>query len=86
MVSKKIIRVGTQKTILQKTYEINVGQDSLYIDFLGVNRQFDWLEISLIYDKIDKHTTIYNSYNHESAAKLKTLKFSNFTEIYRLTN
>ena len=79
--------MGTQKTPLQKTYEINVGQDSIDIDFLGANRQFDWLEISLVYDKSDKHTTIYDSYNHELAAKqIKTLKLSNFTEIYSLTN
>ena len=31
--------MGTQKTPLQKTYEINVGQDCLDIDFLGANRQ-----------------------------------------------
>ena len=48
MVSKKIIRMGTQKTPLQKTYEINIGQDSIDIDFLGANRQFDWIEISLV--------------------------------------
>ena len=41
MVSKKILGMGTQKTPLQKTYEINVGQDSLDIDFLGASRQFD---------------------------------------------
>ena len=28
----------TQKTLIQKTYEINLGQDSLDIDFLGANR------------------------------------------------
>ena len=87
MVSKKIIRMGTQKTPLQKTCEINVGQDSLNIDFLGSNRQFDWIEISLDYDKSNKHTPIYDSYNHELAAKqIKSLKLSNFTEIYSLTN
>ena len=87
MASKKIIRVGTQKTPLQKTYEINVGQDSIDTDFLGANRQFDWLEISLVYDKSDKDTIIYDSYNHELATKqIKTLKLSNFTEIYSLTN
>ena len=53
MVSKKIIRMGTQKTPLQKTYEINVGQDSVDIDFLGASRQFGWMELSLVYDKID---------------------------------
>ena len=59
----------TQKTPLQKTYEINIGQDSIDIDFLGANRQFDWIEISLVYEKSDKHTTIYDSYNHKLAVK-----------------
>ena len=87
MVFKKIIRMGTQKAPLQKPYEINVWQDSIDIDFLGANRQFDWLETSLVYDKSDKHTSIYESYNHELAAKwIKTLKLSIFTEIYSLTN
>ena len=44
MVSKKILNMGTQKTPIQRTYEINIGQDSLNIDFLGSNRQFDWLK------------------------------------------
>ena len=63
MVSKKILRMGAQKTLIQKTYEINICTDSINIDFLEVNRQFDWLELSCIYDKSDKHTTIYDSYN-----------------------
>ena len=87
MVSKKIIRMGAQKTPLQKTYKIKQGSDSLNVEFLGANRQFDWLEISMVNDKSDKHSTIYNSYNRELAAqKIKTLQLSNFTEIYSLTN
>ena len=87
MVSQKILRMGTQETPLQKTYEINAGQDSLDIDFLGANRQFDWLEISPVYKKSDKHTTIYDSYNDEKASeKIKSTKLTNFTEIYSLTN
>ena len=35
--------MGAQNTPIQKTYEINIGQDSINIDFLGTNRQFDWL-------------------------------------------
>ena len=35
--------MGTQKTPIQKTYDKNVGQDSMDIDFLGANRQFDWI-------------------------------------------
>ena len=68
MVSKKIIRMGAQKTPIQKTYEIKEGSDSLNIEFLGANRQFDWIEISIASDKSDKHATIYDSYNRELAA------------------
>ena len=79
--------MSAQKTPIQKTYEIKVGQDSLNIDFLGSNRQFDWLELSLVYDKSNKHTTIYDSYNVEMTAKtIKSVKLFNFTEIYSLTN
>ena len=46
---QKILRMGAQKTLIQKTYEINVGQDSIDIDFLGANTQFDWIELSLVY-------------------------------------
>ena len=87
MVSKKILRMGAQKTPIQKTYEIKQGSDSLNVEFLGANRQFDWIEISIFPDKSDKQTTIYDSYNTEMAAQLiKTLQLSNFTEIYSLTN
>ena len=86
MVSKKILRMEAQKTPIQKTYEINVCQDSINIDFLGANRQFDWLEMSLVFDKSDKHTT-YESYNVELTVKyINSVKLSNFTEIYSLTN
>lgn len=87
MVSKKTLRMGAQKTPLQKTYEISKGSDLLNVEFLGLNGQFNWLEISIVPDKSDKHTTIYDSYNRELASQeIKTLKLSNFAEIYSLTN
>ena len=87
MVSKKILRIGAQKTAIQKTYEIQKGSESLNVEFLGANRQFDWIEISIVPDKSDKYKTIYDSYNREMAAQLiKTLKLTNFTELYSLTN
>ena len=36
--------------------------------FFGSNRQFDWLEISIVFDKSDRHKTIYDSYNVQLAA------------------
>ena len=87
MVSIKIIRMGAQKTPIQKTYEIKTGSDSLNVEFLGANRQFDWIEFSIVNDKSDKQTTIYDSYNRELAAQtIKSIQLSNFTEIYSLTN
>ena len=72
---------------IQKTYEIQKGSDSLNIEFLGANRQFDWIEISIVPDKSNKHKTIYDSYNRDMAAQLiKSLKLTNFTELYSLTN
>ena len=82
--------MAVQKTPIQKTYKINIGTESVNIDFLGSNRQFDWIESSLAYDKSDKHTTITticDSYNVELATKtIKSVKLSNYTKIYSLTN
>ena len=61
--------MGAQKAPIQKTHEIEVGQDSINIDFLGSNKQFDWLEISLVFGKSDRQTTIYDSYNVELTSK-----------------
>ena len=63
-----------------------ISSDSINIDLSDSNRKFEWLEISIVYDKSDKHTTIYDSYNVELAAKyIKSVKLSNFAEIYSLT-
>ena len=69
VVSKKILRMEAQKTPLQKTYEISAGTDSLNVECLGSNRQFDRLEKSIMPDKSDKHTTIYDSFNRELASQ-----------------
>ena len=40
-----------------------------------------------MYDKSNKHTSVHDSYNVELAAKtVKSIKLSNFTETYSLTN
>ena len=58
IVSKKPLRMGAQKTPMQKTCEIQKGSDSLSVEFLGANRQFDWIEISIVPDKSDKHANL----------------------------
>ena len=87
MVSKKILRMGAQKTPIQKTYPIQKGSDSLSVEFLGGNRQFDWTEISILHDKSNKYTTTYDSYNREMAAQLiKSLRLINFSDLCSLAN
>ena len=63
MLSSKILTMGIQKTLYQKTYEMQETSEDFTIDFLGCNRQSDWLQISLVYDKSDKYLTIYDSYD-----------------------
>ena len=58
--------MGTQKTTIQKTYEIKTGSDSLNVEFLGANRQFDWIEISIVNDKSDTNTPQYMTVTIES--------------------
>ena len=58
----------------------------LTVTFKGAQRQFEWLEISLIYDKCYQHLTIYDSYDLELAAKMiQSIKFENTTSTYSLT-
>ena len=53
--SAKVLHTGIQKTPYLKTYELQVGAQDFTVDFLRANRQFDWVEILLVYDKSDKH-------------------------------
>ena len=79
MVSKKILCIGVKKKTIQKKYEMSVGSHSITVDFLGSNRQFDRLEIFLVFDKSDKYTRIYDSYNTEQAAiYIKSRKLTDF--------
>ena len=70
MLSSKVLRMGIQKTPYQKTYELQAGSQEFTVEFKVCDRQFDWLEISLLFDKSDKHLTIYDSYNVECVARM----------------
>ena len=70
--------MGAQETPIRKTYEIKTGSDSLNVEFLGANRQFDWIEISIVNDKSDKHTTIYDSYNRTTCSNNKKYPIKQF--------
>ena len=65
---------------------MNVGTQTINVNFQGANRQFAWLEISLVYDKSDQHQTIYDSYNAEVAAKkIRSLTLENTSSTYSFT-
>ena len=83
----KVLRMGIQKRPYQKTYELQTGLQKFTVDFKGCERQFDWLEIPLIYDKSDKHLTTYKIYNAKCAAKMiNSIEPGNISGAYRATN
>ena len=85
--SKKALRTGTEMTPYQQPFEINVGSQSLVVNFVGANRQFEFPELSLVYDKSDQHKTVNDSYNVEVATqKIKSLKLGNASSTYPLAN
>ena len=57
ILSSKVLKMGIQKTQYQKIYELQTGSQEFTADFKGCERQFYWLEISLVYDESDKHLT-----------------------------
>ena len=70
-----------------KTYEINTCIQSYLVKFKGANKQFSFPKISLVYDKSDQHTTLYDSYN----AKLATtfvgfIKLENSNNNYSISS
>ena len=70
MVSSKVLRMGIQTTLYQKTYELPPGSQEFPVDFKGCDSHIDWLDISLLYDKSDKHLTLHDSYKAKCAARM----------------
>ena len=80
------MRQGVLPSRYQQFFEVNTGTQSFTCTFKEAQRQFDWLKISIVYDKSFQHTTIYNSYDLELASKLiKTIKVENTSTTYRST-
>ena len=80
------LRMGVLPASYQQLFEINKGVQSLTVTFKGAQRQFEGLEISLVYDKSYQHLTVYDSYDLELASKMvQSIKFENTTSTYSLT-
>ena len=60
MISNKVLRNGIKKTPCQKTYELVTGAQSRIITFESSNKQFSFLEISLVFDSSHQHKLIYD--------------------------
>ena len=67
--SRGALRTGVISSPYQQSFEINTGTQSLNVNFHGLNKQIEWLEISLVFDKSDQHQTVYDSYGVELVAK-----------------
>ena len=77
------LKQGVWPPPYKQLFEVKAGRQSFTCTFKGVQRQFDWLEISIVYDKSFQHTTIYDSYDLELASKLiKNIIFENTSTTY----
>ena len=84
--SRGALRAGVISSPYQQSFEINMETQSLKGNFHGLNKQIEWLEISLVFDKSDQHQTVYDSYDVELAAKyVQLLALENVSTTYSLT-
>ena len=80
------LRMRVLPNSYQQTFEVNAVSQTVSVDFLGASREFNWLEISLVYDKSHAHEAVYDSYDLELAAHLiESVKFVNASKAYSLT-
>ena len=83
MISNQALRIGLKLFPYQKSYEIVAGGQSKAFTFTNAFKQFEFLEISLVFDKSDQHLNIYDSYNAEVAAtNIKSIKLQNASNTY----
>ena len=83
--SESALIMGVLPPPYQQLFEINKGTQSITVTFKGAQRQVQWLEISLIYDKSFQYLTTYDSYDLELVTKLiEKIKFQNTTSTYIL--
>ena len=47
--------MGVLPSLYQQIFEMNSGSQSLKVLFKGAQRQLEWIEISLVFDKSYQH-------------------------------
>ena len=58
--SETALRQDVLPSPYQQLFEINIDMQTCTCTFKGAQRQFDRLEIFIVYDKSFEHTTIYD--------------------------
>ena len=85
--SEHILRMGIKPTPYQKLLKLVSGTESRIVDFTGANKKFSFFAISLVYNKSNKHRSIYDSYNAGLAsAKLKSITLKKASDTYSAFN
>ena len=56
--SETALRQGVLESPYQQVFEANTATQDFTCTFKGAQRQFDWLEISIVYDKSYQQTTL----------------------------
>ena len=75
MVSEKLLKWANKKWCC------------IIVDFRAANRKFDWLEISIVYNKSDKRYIVYDSPNVETASNLiQSVGLENISQSYSVAN
>ena len=87
VIPKKIFRMGTQKTSLQKWNELAVGAQSYSVEFIAAHKEFDWLEIFLVNDKSGQHKMVCNIFHAElSSTTIQNVTIKNTSNTYSIAN
>ena len=87
LTASSILRIGIQKILYQKTFEVNVSSQTHVVDFKGANKQFSLISDTLVDDKSNQHRNVFDSYNIELASKgVKAIFLGNINNSYSLFN
>ena len=83
----KSFEKGHTKNTAPKSSEMLISSQNFMVDFRAEYRQFDWIEISLVYIGNDKHNTVYNCYNLEKASTfIQSVSLKYILQFYSIAN
>ena len=87
LLSKRVLRTGIKPTPYQKSYKIYTGIQSFIVDFKGSYKEFSFTEVSLVYDKSNQNSSLYDSFNCEiGSIKIDSIKSENVNNNYSVSN